>query len=72
MTLQNIEDFAAFSRDKFHAYMDANSLEGTVFTGRVADGYYILSRAADLFVDPPNGLVLLNYGIHEARFTKPV
>ncbi|MCI1753859.1 MAG: hypothetical protein LKM36_13655 [Flavobacteriales bacterium] len=52
--------------------MDANSLDGTIFTGRVAHGYFILSRAAGLFVDPPKGPVLLNYGIEEARFTKPV
>jgi oxepin-CoA hydrolase/3-oxo-5,6-dehydrosuberyl-CoA semialdehyde dehydrogenase len=49
-----------------------NSLDGTIFTGRVAHGYFILIRAAGLFVDPPKGPVLLNYGIEEARFTKPV
>ena len=52
--------------------MDENSLEGTIFTERVAHGYYILSRAAGLFVDPSKGPVLLNYGIDECRFTKPV
>jgi oxepin-CoA hydrolase/3-oxo-5,6-dehydrosuberyl-CoA semialdehyde dehydrogenase len=72
VTLQNIEDFAELSGDKFYAHMDENSLEGTIFTGRVAHGYYILSRAAGLFVDGPKGPVLLNYGIDECRFTKPV
>ena len=72
VTLQNIEDFAELSGDKFYAHMDENSLEGTIFTERVAHGYYILSRAAGLFVDPPKGPVLLNYGIEECRFTKPV
>ncbi len=72
VTLQNIEDFAELSGDKFYAHMDANSLEGTVFTGRVAHGYFILSRAAGLFVDPPKGPVLLNYGLDECRFVKPV
>ncbi len=72
VTLQNIEDFAELSGDKFYAHMDENSLEGTVFTGRVAHGYFILSRAAGLFVDPPKGPVLLNYGIEECRFLKPV
>jgi oxepin-CoA hydrolase/3-oxo-5,6-dehydrosuberyl-CoA semialdehyde dehydrogenase len=72
VTLQNIEDFAELSGDKFYAHMDENSLEGTVFSGRVAHGYYILSRAAGLFVDPPKGPVLLNYGIEECRFLKPV
>jgi oxepin-CoA hydrolase/3-oxo-5,6-dehydrosuberyl-CoA semialdehyde dehydrogenase len=72
VTLQNIEDFAELSGDHFYAHMDANSLEGTPFTGRVAHGYFILSRAAGLFVDPPKGPVLLNYGIEECRFLKPV
>ena len=72
VTLQNIEDFAELSGDKFYAHMDENSLEGTIFTERVAHGYYIMSRAAGLFVDPPKGPVLLNYGIDECRFTKPV
>ena len=31
-----------------------------------------MSRAAGLFVDPPKGPVLLNYGIDECRFTKPI
>ena len=72
VTLENIEEFAEISGDKFYAHMDENSLEDTIFTGRVAHGYYILSRAAGLFVDPPKGPVLLNYGIDECRFTKPV
>ena len=72
VTLKDIEDFAELSGDKFYAHMDENSLEGTIFTGRVAHGYYILSRAAGLFVNPPKGPVLLNYGIDECRFTKPV
>ena len=52
--------------------MDENSLDGTIFTERVAHGYFIMSKAAGLFVDPPKGPVLLNYGIDECRFTKPV
>ena len=31
-----------------------------------------VSKAAVLFVDPRKGPVLLNYGVEEARFTKPV
>ena len=72
VTLDDIENFAEISGDKFYAHMDENALEGTIFTERVAHGYYILSRAAGLFVDPPKGPVLLNYGIDECRFTKPV
>ena len=72
VTLDNIEDFAELSGDKFYAHMDENSLDGTIFTERVAHGYFIMSKAAGLFVDPPKGPVLLNYGIDECRFTKPV
>ncbi len=68
----DITNFANVSGDNFYAHMDATSLEGTIFTGRVAHGYFILSKAAGLFVDAKKGPVLLNYGIDEARFTKPV
>lgn len=72
VTMDDIEKFADLSGDKFYAHMDEKSLEGTPFTGRVAHGYFILSRAAGLFVDPPKGPVLLNYGLDECRFIKPV
>ncbi len=72
VTLDDIENFADLSGDKFYAHMDENSLEGTIFTERVAHGYFILSKAAGLFVDPKKGPVLLNYGIDECRFIKPV
>ena len=68
----DIINFANLSGDKFYAHMDPGSLDGTIFKRTVAHGYFILSRAAGLFVDPPKGPVLLNYGIDECRFTKPV
>jgi oxepin-CoA hydrolase/3-oxo-5,6-dehydrosuberyl-CoA semialdehyde dehydrogenase len=72
VTDADIVNFANVSGDNFYAHMDATSLEGTIFTGRVAHGYFILSKAAGLFVDPKKGPVLLNYGLEEARFVKPV
>ena len=72
VTEADIVNFANVSGDNFYAHMDATSLEGTIFEQRVAHGYFILSKAAGLFVDPKKGSVLLNYGIEEARFTKPV
>ncbi len=72
VTEADIVNFANVSGDNFYAHMDATSLEGTIFEKRVAHGYFILSKAAGLFVDPKKGPVLLNYGIEEARFTKPV
>jgi oxepin-CoA hydrolase/3-oxo-5,6-dehydrosuberyl-CoA semialdehyde dehydrogenase len=72
VTEADIVNFANVSGDNFYAHMDATSLEGTIFERRVAHGYFVLSKAAGLFVDPKKGPVLLNYGIDEARFTKPV
>lgn len=68
----DIVNFANVSGDNFYAHMDATSLEGTMFEGRVAHGYFVLSKAAGLFVDAKKGPVLLNYGLDECRFTKPV
>ena len=72
VTETDITNFANVSGDNFYAHMDATSLEGTIFDGRVAHGYFILSKAAGLFVEAKKGPVLLNYGIDECRFTKPV
>ncbi|MEY4330374.1 MAG: phenylacetic acid degradation bifunctional protein PaaZ [Bacteroidota bacterium] len=68
----DIVNFANVSGDNFYAHMDATSLEGTIFERRVAHGYFVLSKAAGLFVDPKKGPVLLNYGLEDCRFTKPV
>lgn len=72
VTEADVVNFANVSGDHFYAHTDVTSLEGTIFTGRVAHGYYILSKAAGLFVNAKKGPVLLNYGIDECRFTKPV
>ena len=72
VTTTDIVNFANVSGDNFYAHMDETSLDGTIFEERVAHGYFILSKAAGLFVDPAKGPVLLNYGIDECRFTKPV
>jgi len=68
----DITNFANVSGDNFYAHMDATSLEGTIFEQRVAHGYFVLSKAAGLFVDARKGPVMLNYGLEECRFTKPV
>jgi oxepin-CoA hydrolase/3-oxo-5,6-dehydrosuberyl-CoA semialdehyde dehydrogenase len=72
VTDADVVNFANVSGDHFYAHTDLTSLDGTIFTGRVAHGYYILSKAAGLFVNAKKGPVLLNYGIDECRFTKPV
>jgi oxepin-CoA hydrolase/3-oxo-5,6-dehydrosuberyl-CoA semialdehyde dehydrogenase len=72
VTEADIVNFANVSWDHFYAHTDHTSLEGTVFERPVAHGYFILSAAAGLFVDAKKGPVLLNYGIEECRFLKPV
>jgi oxepin-CoA hydrolase/3-oxo-5,6-dehydrosuberyl-CoA semialdehyde dehydrogenase len=72
ITESDIVTFANVSWDHFYAHTDETALEGTLFTQRVAHGYFILSAAAGLFVDPGKGPVLLNYGLDDFRFTKPV
>ncbi len=73
ITLDDVVNFANLSGDKFYAHMDNEAAQANgVFTGRVAHGYFIVSAAAGLFVDPAPGPVLANYGLEKLRFTKPV
>lgn len=72
ITEGDIVNFANVSWDHFYAHTDITSLDGTIFEERVAHGYFILSAAAGLFVDAKKGPVLLNYGLEECRFVKPV
>jgi oxepin-CoA hydrolase/3-oxo-5,6-dehydrosuberyl-CoA semialdehyde dehydrogenase len=73
VTIGDIERFAEISGDKFYAHMDEEAARrNPLFGGRVAHGYFLVSAAAGLFVDPPYGPVLANYGIDGLRFTKPV
>ncbi len=72
VTEADIVNFANVSGDNFYAHVDVTALDDTIFEGRVAHGYFVLSKAAGLFVDAKKGPVLLNYGIDECRFTKPV
>ncbi|MDP4253025.1 MAG: phenylacetic acid degradation bifunctional protein PaaZ [Bacteroidota bacterium] len=72
VTEADIVNFANVSWDHFYAHTDHTSLEGTLFEKPVAHGYFILSAAAGLFVDAAKGPVMLNYGLEECRFLKPV
>lgn len=73
VTSADIEQFAALSGDTFYAHMsDTEAARNPLFGGRVAHGYFLISAAAGLFVDPDYGPVLGNYGIDELRFVKPV
>ena len=73
VTLADIEHFAEFTGDTFYAHMDEVAAKANpFFGGRVAHGYYIVSIAAGLFVDPAPGPVLANYGVDNLRFLTPV
>ncbi|RQO32071.1 phenylacetic acid degradation bifunctional protein PaaZ [Taibaiella sp. KBW10] len=73
ITSEDIDKFAALSGDNFYAHKVETDFEGTMFDQQVAHGYFIMSIAAGLFVDSYElNPVLLNYGIDDLRFTKPV
>ncbi len=73
VTVDDIERFAALSGDRFYAHMDEQqAARNPLFGGRVAHGYFLISAAAGLFVDPDYGPVLGNYGLERLRFVKPV
>lgn len=73
ITSEDIDKFADLSGDHFYAHNKETNFDGTMFTNQVAHGYFIISVAAGLFVDSYElNPVLLNYGIDELRFTKPV
>lgn len=72
VTETDIVNFANLTGDHFFAHVDETALADTPFERRVAHGYWILSKAAGMFVEPRKGSVLLNYGLEECRFVKPV
>lgn len=73
ITSADIDRFADLSGDHFYAHLTKTDFAGTMFDRQVAHGYFIISAAAGLFVDSyEKNPVLLNYGIDELRFTKPV
>lgn len=73
ITSEDIDRFAELSGDNFYAHKVTTDFSGTMFDQQVAHGYFIMSIAAGLFVDSyEKNPVLLNYGIDELRFTKPV
>lgn len=73
VTLDDIEEFAHFTGDKFYAHMDEEAAQANpFFPGRVAHGYLLLSFAAGLFVHPDPGPVLANTGLNALSFQAPV
>lgn len=72
VTEADVVNFAGISGDFFYAHMDDVAAKASLFEKRVAHGYFVLSAAAGLFVDPAPGPVLANYGLDTLRFVKPV
>lgn len=72
ITSEDVANFANLSGDKFYAHMSDEEARKGIFEGRVAHGYFLVSAAAGLFVDPEFGPVLANYGLEDLRFVKPV
>ncbi|MDJ0657240.1 MAG: phenylacetic acid degradation bifunctional protein PaaZ [Xanthomonadales bacterium] len=73
VTEADIVNFGCVSGDHFYAHFDElAAAESPIFGKRVAHGYFIISAAAGMFVDPAPGPVLANYGLENLRFIEPV
>ena len=73
VTLDDIDAFADLTGDTFYAHMDDDAARANqMFTGRVVHGYFVVSMAAGLFVDPEPGPVLANVGLQNLTFSTPV
>ena len=71
VTHEDVARFADLSGDHFYAHKDGLA-DQSIFEKKVAHGYFVLSAAAGLFVDPAPGPVLANYGLENLRFVNPV
>jgi oxepin-CoA hydrolase/3-oxo-5,6-dehydrosuberyl-CoA semialdehyde dehydrogenase len=72
VTEADIVNFGCLSGDHFYMHFDEIAAADSAFGKRIAHGYFVLSAAAGLFVDPGVGPVLANYGLDTLRFIKPV
>ncbi|MCJ8340085.1 MAG: phenylacetic acid degradation bifunctional protein PaaZ [Pseudomonadales bacterium] len=72
VTEADIVNFGCLSGDHFYAHFDEIAAADSFFGKRVAHGYFVISAAAGLFVDPGVGPVIANYGIDNLRFIEPV
>lgn len=72
VTEADIVNFGCLSGDHFYAHFDETAARDSLFGKRVAHGYFVISAAAGMFVDPAPGPVLANYGLENLRFVEPV
>lgn len=72
VTEADIVNFGCVSGDHFYAHFDEIAAKDSFFGQRVAHGYFVISAAAGMFVDPNPGPVIANYGLENLRFIEPV
>ena len=72
VTEDDVRQFGDLTGDHFYAHFDEEAAQKSLFGKRVAHGYFVISAAAGLFVDPAPGPVLANYGLDNLRFRVPV
>ncbi len=72
VTEADIVNFGCLSGDHFYAHFDEIAAKDSFFGKRVAHGYFVISAAAGMFVDPAQGPVIANYGLENLRFIEPV
>lgn len=72
VTEADVVNFGCVSGDHFYAHFDEIAAKDSFFEKRVAHGYFVISAAAGMFVDPGLGPVIANYGIDNLRFVEPV
>ena len=72
VTEADIVNFGCVSGDHFYAHFDEIAARDSFFGKRVAHGYFVISAAAGMFVEPSPGPVIANYGLENLRFIEPV
>jgi oxepin-CoA hydrolase/3-oxo-5,6-dehydrosuberyl-CoA semialdehyde dehydrogenase len=72
VTEADIVNFGCLSGDHFYLHFDEIGAKDSLFGKRVAHGYFVISAAAGMFVDPAPGPLMANYGLENLRFTEPV
>ena len=71
VTETDIVNFAALSGDWYGIHVDAELAKETIFGGRIAHGFLVLSIASG-FITPYEVAVIAFYGMDKVRFTGPV
>jgi len=71
ITEADVVNFANLTWDVNPLHTDEGYAQNTIFKGRIAHGYLVLSYAAALYVPTNPGPLMANYGVDELRFISP-